>query len=76
MEYQIIGIEFLDYVSKKTGKQVKGYNLYMTYEKEKCDGLATLNEFVSEEIGKDVEVSDKVQLFYNKYGKVDKVVNI
>lgn len=76
MEYQVIGKEHLDYTSKKTGKLVTGYNLHMTYEKDNCDGLATVNEFVSDDIGEDVEVSDKVQLFYNKYGKVTKIVNI
>lgn len=32
MEYVIVGKEFLDYVSKKTGKNVKGYTLHMTYD--------------------------------------------
>ena len=74
MEYIVIGKEHLDYVSKKTGKNVKGYTLHMTYEKDKCEGLATISEFVSEEIGKEVFVNQSVQLLYNKFGKVEKVV--
>lgn len=74
MEYCVIGKEYLDYVSKKTSKQVKGYTLHLTFEKEKCDGLAVLSTFVSEEIGHDVNINDQVELFYNQYGKVTKIV--
>lgn len=73
MKYTVIGKEYLDYVSKKTGKQVTGYNLYLSYEKDKCEGVATTTEFVNKEMGKDVEVSDQVELFYNKYGKVSQI---
>ena len=74
MEYCVIGKEYLDYVSKKTNKQVKGYNLHLTFEKEKCDGLAVLSTFVSEEIGHNVNINDQVELFYNQYGEVTKIV--
>ena len=76
MEYCVIGKEFLDYLSKKTNKQVKGYSLHLTYEKDNCEGLATITEFVSEEMGRDVKISDQVELLYNKYGKVNKIVVI
>lgn len=76
MEYCVIGKEYIDYVSKKTNKQVKGYNLHLTFEKEKCEGLAVLSTFVSEEIGKDVNLSEQVGLFYNQYGKVIKIVSL
>ena len=69
----VIGKEYLDYTSKKTGKQVKGYNLHLSYEKNNCNGLAVMTEFVSEELGADVEVSDKIELLYNKFGKVSKI---
>lgn len=74
MEYCVVGKEYCDYVSKRTNKQVKGYNLHLTHEKEKCEGLAVYNVFVSEEIGRDVKISDQVELFYNQYGKVSKIV--
>lgn len=74
MEYCVVGKEYLDYVSKKSNKQVKGYNLHLTFEKEKCEGLAVLSVFVSEEIGREVNLSDQVELFYNQYGKVTKIV--
>lgn len=31
-KYTVIGIEHRSYVSKKTGKNVEGYNLYLTQE--------------------------------------------
>ena len=76
MEYCVIGKEHLDYLSKKTNKQVKGYNLHLTFEKEKCEGLAVLNVFVSEEIGREVNINDQVELFYNQFGKVIKVITL
>lgn len=71
--YKIMGIEKVDYVSKKTNRQVKGYKLHMCYEDERTEGLAVISEFVGEEYGKDIKVSNKVELFYNKYGQVNKV---
>lgn len=71
--FEVIGKEYVDYVSKKTGKQVKGYTLHLCYEKDNCDGLAVANEFVGEDYGKDIKVNDKIELFYNKYGKVNKI---
>lgn len=70
---EVLGIEYLDYVSKKTNKNVKGYNLHLCYEKNNCEGLAVVTEFVNEELGADVKVSDKIELLYNKFGKVSKV---
>ena len=74
MEYCVVGKEYLDYVSKKTNKQVKGYNLHLTYDKEKIDGVAVMSVFVSEEIGNDININDQIELFYNQYGKVTKIV--
>ncbi len=76
MEYVVIGKEYLDYLSKNSGKQVKGYNLHLTYEKEKCLGVAVLTQFVSEDIGEDINVNDTVEILYNRYGKVERVIKL
>jgi len=76
LEFVVVGKEFLDYTSKKTGRQVKGYNLHLTYKKENCDGVAVCTEFVNEDMGQSVEVNDRVELVYNKYGKVHKIIAI
>lgn len=74
MEFVVVGKEHIDYLSKKSNKQIKGYNLHLTYEKEKCEGQAVMNVFVNEDLGSDVNVTDEVELFYNQYGKVIKIV--
>lgn len=74
MEYLVIGKEHLDYLSKKSGKQVKGYTLHLTYQKENCEGVAAMIEFVNEQIGESVNVGESVLLSYNKFGKVDRVL--
>ena len=76
MQYKVVGKEYIEYISKKTNKQVKGYNLHLTIEKEKCEGVAVLSVFVSDEVGSFVEVNDQVELYYNQYGKVIKVVTL
>ena len=76
MEYCVIGKEYLNYVSKKTNKQVIGYSLHLTFEKEKCEGLAVLTVFVSDDIGKNININDQVELFYNQFGKVIKVITL
>ena len=76
MQYKVVGKEYIDYVSKKTNKQVKGYTLHLTIEKEKCEGVAVLSVFVSDELASFVELNDEVELYYNQYGKVIKVVTL
>lgn len=76
MQYKVVGKENIDYVSKKTNKQIKGYTLHLTIEKEKCEGVSVLSVFVSDELGSLVEVNDEVELYYNQYGKVIKVVTL
>ena len=76
MQYKVVGKENIDYISKKTNKQVKGYTLHLTIEKEKCEGVAVLSVFVSDDLGYSIDLDDNVELYYNQYGKVIKVVTI
>ena len=57
--YEVIGIERRQYTNKQ-GRQVSGYNLFLTYEKKNCDGLACFEQW-----------SGKVEILYNRYGKVE-----
>lgn len=76
MQYKVVGKEYIEYISKKTNNQVKGYNLHLTIEKEKCEGVSVLSVFVSDDIGYSVGINDEVELYYNQYGKVIKVVTL
>ena len=47
---KIIGVQNVDYVSKKSGKQVKGVTLHVTYEDNSIAGLGSDNFFISDQI--------------------------
>lgn len=74
--YEIVGIEHVNYVSSKTKKQVNGYTLYCTYEKNKCDGVATESFFLSPEKLDKLKVGDLVCVYFNRFGSVQKVLNV
>lgn len=70
MKYEIVGIENVDYESKKTGRRVEGYRLYVQFEKENCQGSATDCVFINKNILEGFTLGDEVEILYNKYGKV------
>ena len=72
-KYTVIGIEHRSYVSKKTGKNVEGYNLYLTQEvdDENLIGARCYSEWLSPEMYSDeIEVGSVVSLGYNRFGRV------
>ena len=72
-EYTVIGIEHRSYVSKKTGKNVEGYNLYLTQEVDDTNlmGVRCYSEWLSPEVYSDeIEVGSVVALGYNRFGRV------
>lgn len=76
---KLIGIKRADYISKKTGKRVLGWNLYFTYPLQDNNlehGLGCDREFISESIF-DVApwdlIGTEITVLYNKYGNVDSI---
>ena len=72
-KYTVIGIEHRSYVSKKTGKNVEGYNLYLTQEVPDMSviGVRCYSEWLSPEMYSDeIEVGSVVVLSYNRFGRV------
>lgn len=72
-KYTVIGIEHRSYVSKKTGKDVEGYNLYLTCEP--CDknlrGVRCFSEWLSPDVYHDeIVVGSVVSLGYTRFGRV------
>lgn len=72
-KYTVIGIERRSYVSKKTGKKVEGYNLYL--REDVCDmnliGVRCCSEWLSPELYSDeIEVGAVVSFGYNRFGRV------
>ena len=72
-KYTVIGIEHRSYVSKKTGKNVEGYNLYLTQEVNDKNvlGVRCYSEWLSPDMySDDIEVGSVVSLGYNRFGRV------
>lgn len=72
--YNVIGLKRRQYTNKK-GREVSGYNVYLTYEDKCTDGHACLAEWCSCELVQDagLAVGDNVELLYNRYGRVESV---
>lgn len=71
--FTVIGIEHRSYVSKKTGKKVEGFNLYLTKQVEDKNvlGLRCFSEWLSTDLYSDeIEVGSIVSLSYNRFGRV------
>lgn len=73
---KVLGIEPVNYVSKKTGNPVSGQRLHLCYDKKGCDGVAVESFFVRNDAFPDGApvVSDDVELYFNRYGNVQSVV--
>ena len=73
VKYTIIGFEHRSYVSKKTGKNVVGYNLYLTQEVDdkNLHGVRCFSEWLSPDLYSDeFEVGSIISLSYNRFGRV------
>lgn len=77
--FTVIGIEHRSYVSKKTGKNVEGYNIYLSQEVDDKNvlGVRCYTEWLSPELFSDeIEVGSVVSLGYNRFGRVASVTVI
>lgn len=75
-KFTVIGIEHRSYVSKKTGKNVEGYNLYLSQEVNDKNvlGVRCYSEWLSPELFSDeIEVGSVVSIGYNRFGRVSSV---
>ena len=81
---KIVGIEPKKYTSKKTGREVMGFEMYFDKESEHVYGLAVEEWWISSEVYADFislfdgdphrALGEPVELFYNKYRRVTKIV--
>lgn len=72
--YEVIGVEFREYTNK-SGKLVQGYNLYMTYFKQDIEGVACETVWVNPDTMAKARpsVGDHIEIYYNKYGRVQAI---
>lgn len=77
MIYKVVGIKNVDYVSKKTGRNVQGTELHVLYNDNNVSGKAVDKIYCSKNIVlKDVHIDCEIDVFYNKFGQVDFIQNI
>lgn len=71
--FKVIGIEHRSYVSKKTGKDVEGYNLYLSHETNDSSviGVRCFTEWLQPDMfSDDIVVGCEVSLVYNRFGRL------
>ncbi len=80
MYLNVVGVEVVDYISRKTGQPVKGTNLHCTYPADydstnaKVTGTRVERLYVPERVRVDgIVPGDGVEVYFNRYGSVDSV---
>lgn len=73
-ECYFVGVKYLDYVSKRTNQNVKGYSLNFVESIKDVVGYSAFNVFVNCDVYdsqfKDVPLNSKVNLVYDRYRNV------
>ena len=75
---RVLGVQYLDYVSRKTGNPVKGLSLHCAYKDQQVEGEAVSNFFVSDNLGISLKFlpSDTVDIAFNQRGFICDVKQI
>lgn len=71
--YKVLGIEIVDYVSKKTGNRVKGTKFHCVSDLEKDNLLGNQVEsmYIPETVClTGIDVGSNVDFYFNRYGSV------
>lgn len=74
MKVTVMGIQPVNYVSRKTNQPVTGTTLHVAYPKKDVEGNAVETVFISSksEIGLNgIEVGCSLSMSYNRWGSVD-----
>jgi len=78
MKVKVLGIQNVDYISRKTGNPVKGVTLHSVYKDSQVNGDAVGNIFVSDNLGlsciPELAVGQTVDVVYNNRGFVCDVI--
>lgn len=74
MKATVIGIQQVDYTSRKTGSPVKGYTLHVVNKDAQVDGYSVSNVFVSDNLGipgvNGIRPGTRIDVEYNNRGYV------
>lgn len=68
----VVGIQNVDYVSKRTNQRVVGKQVYLLYpiDPKKGEGNSCESVYIGSNVDVDIRVNDEIDLFYNKFGSV------
>lgn len=77
MKVEVLGVQNLDYVSRRSGEQVKGVMLHSCFNDSAVEGRAVESIFISDKLDLDVVYDIKpgmiVEVEYNRRGNVSNV---
>ena len=68
----VLGIETVDYTSKKTNRPVKGTKLHCCFENgNRVDGQSVDSFYISNSVElPTIKLGDEIELLFNRYGSV------
>lgn len=74
-KWSVVGFRHVDFEDQKTGKRVVGVSLFLERPFEKAEqGYETMKIFINPEIVRyHPQLSDDIELYYNKYGRVSDI---
>lgn len=74
MKYTVLGKKAVSFTSSD-GKEIRGTTLYAGYETDGVEGMVADKLFVSTEKlpKKDIIVGTDIEVYFNRYGKVDSI---
>jgi len=76
MKIKIVGIQNVDYKSKKTGKDVKGHNLYCVYDEASPSlvGQKTESFWLRNDLQVDsFKPGDNVNVYFDRFGHIESI---
>ena len=73
-KYEVVGIREVNYVNKRDQKII-GRTLYAQYCRDDTAGVAVFEMYVPGTCADDVKIGDVVTPLYNRWGRVQSVVN-
>lgn len=73
MKVKVIGIQKIDYVSKKTNRHVVGINLHVCYSDTRTEGYSVDKFYLPADFPnvQKVKVNHEIEVYFNQFGKVD-----
>lgn len=73
---KLVGFKHVCFTAKDTGALIDGYNFYLTEERQDVEGVYAERIFVSKAklAGYVPHVGDEIEIVYNRFGKVARVM--